>query len=715
MVTIVIMWASAVVACVVVVSAGLLRRWPLLALALLVAIPAAASTMDAMRLGLEMPVQLDVVVLLTTVIAWLAGHSVRQATLQAEVRRTQAQAQAAVTERLRIARELHDMVAHGIGIIAIQAGVGRRVIDTQPAEARNALTAIEATSRETLAGLRQMLGVLRRAEPGRPGRPGPGHGLLEPAPGLADLGRLAATTADAGVRVELRWLGPRRPLPADIDLSAFRIIQEAVTNVVRHAGTGHCRVTVDCRDSELGIEVTDDGRGGAPTEEPGEGGGFGIDGMRERACLLGGELTAGPRPAAVSGWRRGCRSPRRPVDRAPGPHPTVPADGAGAIAVTVRVVLADDQPLVRAGLRVLIADCPDLNVVGEAGTGAQAVQLARQARPDVVVMDIRMPGMDGIEATQMITAGGSGASGSGPTRVVVLTTFDDDDYVYAALRAGASGFLVKDMALEDILAAIRVVAAGDALIAPSVTRRLIEQFARPAPASAPEPPPRPARPLRELPGVTDREREVLTLVGRGLSNGEIAGRLVISTATAKAHVARLLAKLGVRDRVQLVIVAYQAGLVSPSAGPAPAAAEIIPAPLSPRARSARHGHDKIAARRKEPQMQYALLIYSKPGAAEALSADEREANHREYLDIKKLPGVVGGASLHPVESATTVRVQDGETLVTDGPFADTKEVFGGFYLIEADDLDQATAIAARIPAARIGGSVEIRPVVIEGE
>jgi DNA-binding NarL/FixJ family response regulator len=230
--------------------------------------------------------------------------------------------------------------------------------------------------------------------------------------------------------------------------------------------------------------------------------------------------------------------------------------------VTVRVVLADDQPLIRAGLRVLIADCPDLDVVGEAGTGAQAVQLARQARPDVVVMDIRMPGMDGIEATQMITAGGSG---SGPTRVVVLTTFDDDDYVYAALRAGASGFLVKDMALEDILAAIRVVAGGEGVSGPKVTHRLIEQFARPAPA--PEPPLRAAQPPRELPGVTDREREVLTLVGRGLSNGEIAGRLVISTATAKAHVARLLAKLGVRDRVQLVIVAYQAGLVSPSAGP----------------------------------------------------------------------------------------------------------------------------------------------------
>jgi len=216
--------------------------------------------------------------------------------------------------------------------------------------------------------------------------------------------------------------------------------------------------------------------------------------------------------------------------------------------VTVRVVLADDQPLVRAGLRVLIADTPDLDVVGEAGTGTQAVQMTRDLRPDVVVMDIRMPGMDGIEATRMITADHATA------RVVVLTTFDDDDYVFAALRAGASGFLVKDMALDDILAAIRVVAAGDALIAPGVTRRLIAQF-----ASRPEPPP----PRRQIDGITDRECEVLTLVGRGLSNAEIAASLFISAATAKAHVARLLAKLGARDRVQLVIAAYQAGLVPP--------------------------------------------------------------------------------------------------------------------------------------------------------
>jgi DNA-binding NarL/FixJ family response regulator len=216
--------------------------------------------------------------------------------------------------------------------------------------------------------------------------------------------------------------------------------------------------------------------------------------------------------------------------------------------MTVRVVLADDQPLIRAGLRVLIADTPDLDIVGEAGTGAQAVQLVRDIQPDVVVMDIRMPGMDGIEATRIITAGSETA------RVLVLTTFDDDDYVYAALRAGASGFLVKDMALEDILAGIRVVAAGDALIAPSVTRRLIQEF-----VGRPEPAPE----RRAANGITKREREVLTLVGRGMSNSEIAAHLHISVATAKAHVARLFTKLNARDRIQLVIIAYETGLVSP--------------------------------------------------------------------------------------------------------------------------------------------------------
>ncbi|MFI9574094.1 response regulator [Microbispora rosea] len=217
--------------------------------------------------------------------------------------------------------------------------------------------------------------------------------------------------------------------------------------------------------------------------------------------------------------------------------------------MTVRILLADDQPLVRSGLRVLIADHPDLDVVGEAATGSEAVRLVGELGPDVVVMDIRMPGMDGIEATRRITAGAA------TTRVLVLTTFDEDDHVYGALRAGASGFVVKDMALDDILAAIRVVATGDALIAPSVTRRLIADFVR-RPGTAPERSPRP------IEGITEREREVLTLVGRGRSNTEIAQDLFITVATAKSHVSRLLTKLGARDRVQLVISAYEMGLVT---------------------------------------------------------------------------------------------------------------------------------------------------------
>jgi DNA-binding NarL/FixJ family response regulator len=216
--------------------------------------------------------------------------------------------------------------------------------------------------------------------------------------------------------------------------------------------------------------------------------------------------------------------------------------------MTVRVVLADDQQLIRTALRMVMADIEDIEVVGEAGTGAEAVRLTEQLAPDVVVMDIRMPGIDGIEATSTITASSSTA------RVLVLTTFDDDDYVYGALRAGASGFLVKDMALDDIIGAVRVVAAGDALIAPSVTRRLIHDFA----SYRPEP----AREQRELTGITGREREVLTLVGSGLSNAEIAAELHISVATAKTYLTRLFTKLDARDRVQLVILAYEAGLVS---------------------------------------------------------------------------------------------------------------------------------------------------------
>ena len=336
------MWAFPAFICALLASAVLLRRRPLTALAVMVGgavatmalkpvmpasaleIPiagavgieicyiAATRTLRVSATGLAMvggglliPVSggvdlasFRVGVALVTAIAWLIGHSIRQVQARAELLRAQAAAQIVMAERLRIARELHDIVAHSIGIIAIQAGAGRRVFDARPAEARDALAAIEATSRETLSGLRRMVTGLRLTEPG----PGPGQARMDPAPGLTGIERLAAMTLEAGVKIDVDWRGRQEPLPADIDLSAFRIIQEAVTNVVRHAGTDQCRVSIDQQDGYLSIEVTDSGRGGSVA-----GTGYGIAGMRERAALLGGGFSAGPRPGG--GFRVAARLP----------------------------------------------------------------------------------------------------------------------------------------------------------------------------------------------------------------------------------------------------------------------------------------------------------------------------------------------------------------------------------------------------------------------
>jgi len=337
-----IMWGSLIFGCALVAAVLLLRRWPLAALAVtlggsvasmvlqprpsymlvvlacvvglevcyiaatctrrvsvtgaamaaacllipLLAVPSLSSLRGG-GVGTSAIHVVTIAVPLFLVIAWLAGHSIRQAQARAELVRAQAAAQATMAERLRIARELHDLVAHSTGIIAIQAGSGRRVFDARPDEARDALAAIEAISRDTLAGLRRMVTGLRRADP----EPRPGEASLGATPGLANIDRLAATARDAGVQVEVDWHGSREPLPADIDLSAFRIVQEAVTNVVRHAHTGQCQVTIDQRHGQLAIEVTDNGRGGSVT-----GTGYGITGMRERAALLGGDFSAGPRP-----------------------------------------------------------------------------------------------------------------------------------------------------------------------------------------------------------------------------------------------------------------------------------------------------------------------------------------------------------------------------------------------------------------------------------
>jgi DNA-binding NarL/FixJ family response regulator len=249
----------------------------------------------------------------------------------------------------------------------------------------------------------------------------------------------------------------------------------------------------------------------------------------ERTCLL-------PAAGSSAGRSRGCTSDdvRQPP--------------AGTfVAVPIRVAIADDQALVRAGFVSLLDHADDITLVGEAADGAEAVELVRRARPDVVLMDVRMPKLDGLEATRAITADPALEA----TRVVVLTTYELDEYVFEALRAGASGFLTKDVDPDDLREAVRTVAAGHALLAPSVTRRVVDAFATAVPrAKAPE----------RLDTLTEREREVLALIAEGLSNDELAARLIVSPLTAKTHVSRILAKLHARDRAQLVVIAYETGL-----------------------------------------------------------------------------------------------------------------------------------------------------------
>ena len=435
-------------------------------------------------------------------------------------------------ERVRIARELHDVVAHTLAVITVQAGVGRRLMARQPEEAGTALESIETIGRTAQEELRVVLGLLRDQESRT--------AALAPAPRLVDVKDLVETVRVSGTPVDLHMSGIDRPLSPALELTIYRVVQEALTNVVKHAPQAHAIVDLAVCDHEIRLAVTDDGAPGTRTRHPSS-----ITASASSACASASPPSAASSPPSPS--------PPSPASSPPRPWPPgLPGERPGpdrGRRVSTTVLVVDDQALLRTAFSSLIAAEDDLEVAGQAADGRQAVELAHNLAPDVVVMDVRMPVMDGIEATRHITA-----DQSSTTRVLILTTFDLDEYVFEALRAGASGFALKSRPLEELLTAIRTVAAGEALLAPSVTRRLIAHFAQADRA--------PKNPVRGLDELTEREREVLSLVARGLSNAELAETLHVSLPTAKTHVSRILTKLGARDRTQLVVLAYESGLVT---------------------------------------------------------------------------------------------------------------------------------------------------------
>src|SRR3984893_7159172 len=366
--------------------------------------------------------------------------------------------------------------------------------------------------------MRSVFRVLPRSEPAD----------LGPSRCIADLKRVRGRDG-TGPPVDVEVSGDLADVPPSVGAAIYRLVQESVTNARRHARHAtRIEVRVAADGSSVRLRVSDDGDTGLlrPAGSPGDG----LIGMIERGHLL-----RGPRRGRPEARRGGAR------------------EASGSHLMTIRVIVADDQEIVRTGLRMILDAQPDIDVVGEAADGRQAGDLARQLRPDVCLFDIRMPGVDGIEATRLI----AGPAVADPLAVVVITTFDLDDYVYAALRAGARGFLLKDAGPDLLAQAVHAAANGDALIAPSVTARLLEAFAG---SGAPALPVQPVDPL------TDREEQVLATVAQGLTNSEIAGELYITLSTVKTHIASLMAKLGARNRVEIAMWAYETNRVGNRSG-----------------------------------------------------------------------------------------------------------------------------------------------------
>ncbi len=479
---------------------------------LTVAQPGLASPQDPVA---SWPLFLVLGLVAMVVAPWCAGRYRRLGALYV----AELADRAAEQERRRIAREMHDVVAHSLSVMVSQAEGGRLMAVKDPASAAPVLDNIARAGREAMQDMRGVLHVLHQDA-----------GEQDQAqPTLADLPELVATVRRSGLPVRLEQRGAPQRMSRAAELAAYRITQEALTNVLKHAGSdATTRVLLSWRPESLELTVGNrvEGRRRA-TAGPGRG----LSGMDDRLAALGGtvDVTSDEDCFTVAA------------------HIPTAAGAASRPAMSIRVFLADDQDLVREGLAMIVASQDDLVVVGEAGDGAAAVAGVTRTAPDVVLMDVRMPVLDGVQAATRILRGPS------PPRVLMLTTFDVDEHAFAALRAGASGFLLKSARGEDVVQAIRSVHRGDAVIAPEITRRLLDQVELPGPRRLPP----------EVRGLTPREREIMREVATGASNAEIAARLFVSEATVKTHVGRVLSKLGLRDRVQIVVLAYEAGLVRP--------------------------------------------------------------------------------------------------------------------------------------------------------